>query len=220
MIALDLITNEIPPLKPTEEFAKALDWMDEFKVRHLPVVKGNEYLGLLADSDVLDMEDPFMAIDERKFQLAQPFVREHQHVYDVMKVVSELHLSVVPILDADNHYLGCTTLPYLMELVTNSSSISEPGGIIVLELNSRDYSLAQIAQIVESNDAKILSSYITSAPDSTMMEVTLKINKKNLGGILQTLNRYDYIVSASYTEDRFKEDVKDRYDSLMKYLNI
>ena len=83
-----------------------------------------------------------------------------------------------------------------------------------------DYSLAEIAQIVESNDSKILSSYITSSLDSTLMEVTLKLNTKNLGGVLQTFNRYDYTVSASYSEDRFKEDVKVKYDALMKYLNI
>ena len=137
-----------------------------------------------------------------------------------MKVISDLHLTLVPVLDNDNHYLGCITVPHLMELIVNTASINEPGGIIVLEMAQNDYSLTEIAQIVESNDSKILSSYITSAKDSTSMEVTLKVNTKNLGGILQTFNRYDYSISASYSEDRFKEDVKLRYDALMKYLNI
>lgn len=220
MVAIDLITDEIPPIKPTESCIKALDWMDEFRVSHLPVVEGNNYLGLLGDSNILDLEDPEITLAESGIILSQPFVRADQHVYEVMKMVATNQLSTVPILDLDNNYLGCTTLPYLMALITNTGSISEPGGIIVLEINQHDYSLSEIARIVEGNDAKILSSYITSAADSTQMEVTLKVNKKNLGGILQTFNRYDYIVSASYTEDRFKEDLKLRYDALMKYLNI
>ena len=220
MVALDLITDEIPPLKPSENCAKALNWMEEFKVTQLPVVKGNEYLGLLADHNILDLENPEVEILNSGLHLPLPFVREDQHVYDVMKTVADLNLSVVPILDKENHYMGCTTLPHLMELITNTASINEPGGIIVLELNQNDYSLAEIAQIVEGNDVKILSSYITSASDSTKMEVTLKLNKKDLGGVIQTFNRYDYIISASYTEDRFKEDMKIRYDALMKYLNI
>lgn len=220
MVAIDLITDEVPPIKPEESCIKALDWMDELRVSHLPVVDGNDYLGLLADNNILDLEDPEVILAKSGIVLSQPFVRADQHVYEVMKIVSAQNLSVVPILDQENNYLGCTNLPYLMSLITNTGSISEPGGIIVLELNQHDYSLSEIARIVEGNDAKILSSYITSAADSTKMEVTLKVNKKNLGGILQTFNRYDYVVSASYTEDRFKEDLKLRYDSLMKYLNI
>ena len=92
--------------------------------------------------------------------------------------------------------------------------------IIVLEINDKDYLLTEIAQIVESNDAKVLSMYITSHPDSTKFEVTLKINKMDVGSILQTFNRYDYIISASFTEDTYTDNLQDRFDSLMNYLNI
>ncbi len=220
MIALDLITEEVPPLKRSEPCTKALHWMDEFRVNHLPVVDGNEYLGLISDDNIFDLEDPEVAIGDSNLVLPVPFIRADEHVYEVMKIVADQHLSLVPVLDHDNNYLGCTTLAHLMRLITNTASINEPGGIIVLEMAENDYSMSEIAQIVEGNDAKILSSYITSASNSTKMEVTLKISRKNLGGILQTFNRYDYIVSASYSQDRSKEDVKDRYESLMKYLNI
>ena len=220
MIALDLITDKVPPLKSTEKCTKALHWMEEFRVNHIPVVKGNEYFGLISDDMVFDLEKPEIALEDSGLVLPVPFIKAEQHIYDVMKVIADLHLTLVPVLDNDNNYLGCITVPHLIELITNTASINEPGGIIVLEMAQNDYSLAEIAQIVESNDSKILSSYITSSIDSTLMEVTLKLNTKNLGGVLQTFNRYDYTVSASYSEDRFKEDVKVKYDALMKYLNI
>jgi acetoin utilization protein AcuB len=220
MIALDLITDEIPPLKNSEQCTKALHWMEEFRVNHIPVVNGNEYMGLITDDNIFDLEDPDVAIGESGLMLAQPFIKGDQHVYDVMKIIADMHLTLVPVLDNENNYLGCITVPHLMEMITNTASINEPGGIIVLEMAQNDYVLSQIARIVEENDAKILSSYITSAADSTLIEVTLKVNTKNLGGILQTLNRYDYIVSESYSEDRFKEEVSMRYEALMKYLNI
>ena len=77
-----------------------------------------------------------------------------------------------------------------------------------------------IAQIVESNDAKILSSYVTSYPDSIKLEITLKINKINIYPILQTFSRYNYTVLASFSESTFKDDLMDRYNSLMTYLNL
>ena len=87
-------------------------------------------------------------------------------------------------------------------------------------MNEYDYSLSQISQIVESNDAQILSNYITSFKDSKLLEITIKVNRKNIEPILQTFVRYDYTVKASFSEDDFELDMKNRYDGLMKYLNI
>jgi hypothetical protein len=109
---------------------------------------------------------------------------------------------------------------HLMQLIVNTGSITEQGGILVLEVNRHDYSLAQIAQIVEGNDAKILSSFITSLPDSTKLEVTIKINLIELDRIIQTFERYGYTISASFQKSLFEDDTKLRYDALMNYLNL
>jgi len=186
----------------------------------LPVVDGNEYLGLISEDIVYDCNAPEAALQDSGIVYNRPFVYEDRHIYDVMKTVSDRHLSVVPVLDLEDNYLGLTTLPHLMSLITNTASISVPGSVIVLELNDRDYSLGHIAQIIESNDAKILSVYLTSATDSTKIEVTLKINRKEIGGILQTLNRYDYVVQASYSVKKHGDDLTDRYASLMKFLDM
>jgi hypothetical protein len=77
-----------------------------------------------------------------------------------------------------------------------------------------------MGRIVEGNDAKILSSYITSSPDSTQLEVTLKINKEDLSAIMQTFTRYNYTIKASFQESTFKDDLKTRYDELMNYINM
>ena len=220
MLAGELITDEIPPLKVTDTGEKALRWMDEFKVFHLPVINGTEYVGLISDAMILDLNEPKKPVGDFRQGLMQMAVRSDQHIYDVMKLIADFNLSMVPVLDRQGAYLGLTTVPVLMKLITNTASISESGGIIVLELNMNDYSLSEIAQIVESNDAKILSTYTTSASDSTKLEITLKVNRKDLGGILQTFNRYGYTVSASFQKGDHQDDLKDRYDSLMNFLKL
>ena len=220
MIARDLITDNIPPIRSGETVAKALNWMDEFKVNHLAVVDGTEYQGIVSEDALYDAEFPDMPLSQLNLSFNRPFVFEDKHIYEVMKMVAELGISIAPILDKDENYLGLTTLPHLMNLIVNTASISAPGSVIVLELNSNDYSLGHLAQIIESNDTKILSTYITSAVDSTQMELTLKVNRTNIEGVLQALTRYDYQVKASYSESRFQEDMKDRFDSLMKYLKM
>lgn len=220
MRASELITEEIPPIRPSESCMKAFNWMDEFKVSHIPVVENGEYIGVISDDNILDLEDPEVTISEAMSMLPQPHVTQDQHVYEVMKLVSDNGLTVVPILNKDGGYLGCTTMLHLMRLITNTASVSQKGGVLVLEMNQVDYSLAEISRIVEENDAKVLSSNITSSADSTVIEVTLKINKEDLAAIRQTFSRYEYIISAAYEESNYEEDMRLRYEALMKYLNM
>ena len=87
-------------------------------------------------------------------------------------------------------------------------------------MNRVDYSLAQIAQIVESENAKILSSFIMSSTDSTKIEVTLKIAEVDLSRIIRSFERYDMVVKASFQRSTDQDDMQFRYDALMNYLNI
>src|SRR5690606_21936537 len=118
------------------------------------------------------------------------------------------------------NYLGSTNVNYLMTLIVNTASISETGSVIILEVNQNDYSLAEISRIVEENDARILSSYITSASDTTRIEITLKVNKTDIRAIIRSFNRYEYDVTAHYQRDKINDDLSDNYESLMNFLNI
>lgn len=220
MRAKELITEEIPPLTHTDTGEKALRWMDEFKVSHLPVLKNGNFVGVISESDVLDKMDIVESLDKLFDHLPRPYVFENAHIYEVLSKISEHRISILPILDENEKYLGCTSVYHLLTVIANTGSIKETGGIIVLEVNSIDYSMAQIAQIVESNNAKILSSYIMSSVDSTKLEVTLKINQVELSRIIRTFERYDYIIKESYQKSEGDEDIQNRYDALMNFLKF
>lgn len=220
MRAIELITEEIPPLLDSDTGEKALVWMEEFKVKHLPVLKQGNYVGILSEDDVLDKADVLNTLDQLFQHLPRPFVYQDEHIYHVLARIAEFKLSAIPILDREENYLGCTTVHHLLTLIANTGSIKEMGGIIVLEIAATDYSLAEISQIVESNEARILSSFIMSSPDSTKLEVTLKINQVDLGRIMRTFERYDYVIKDSFQRSSFEDDLQFRYDTLMKYLNL
>ena len=220
MRAKDLITEEIPPLTHLDTGERALNWMDEFKVSHLAVLKNGNFVGVISEADILDKMEMDQTLDVLFQHLPRPFVFSGDHIYQVLSKVSEFKLSLIPVLNENEEYLGCTSVHHLLRLIANTGSIKENGGILVLEMARTDYSMAQIAQIVESNDARILSSYIMSSPDSTNIEVTLKLNKIELDRIIRTFERYDYIIKASYQKSVYEDDLKFRYDSLMNYLNL
>ncbi len=221
MIAKDLISDLIPYVKTSDSAKKALYWMDIFRISHLPIVNHEEFLGLISDKDIYDHNMAEEPIGNHNLSLFSPFVTLNKHIYEVLELSSELSLTVIPVLDEENKYQGVITITDLMHNFANISSLSQPGGIIVLEMNNNDYSLSEISQIVEGNDAKILSVYITSHIETTLMEVTIKINRLELSSIIQTFIRYDYIVKASFSDETILNNVyENRYESFMKYLNI
>ena len=221
MLAKDLISDVVPALKTSDTGLRALSWMEIFRISHLPIVNNKEFLGLISDADIYDLNMADEPIGNHHLSLFSPFVTHDQHIYEVIQLVSSLKLTVVPVLNKQKHYMGLITMNDLIQSFAGLAALKEPGGIIILELHQNDYSLTQIAQIIEGNDAKILSMYLMTSTDSTKMDLTLKINRTDLSSIIQTFNRYNYTIKASYMEDDELDNFySSRYESFMRYLNI
>jgi CBS domain-containing protein len=218
MRANEMLSEEIPPLLHTDSGEKVLLWMDEFKVSHLPVLKNGNFVGLVSESAVLDHLNLESDLDHLFDHLPRPFVFENTHIYDILLKMSSEKLSLLPVLNEREEYVGCISIYGVVTIFSDFGSIKEPGGIIVLTLNAIDYSLSQIAQIVESNGARILSSFITSIHDSTKIEVTLKINTTSLNAILRTFERYDYQIKETYQDKDSENDLRVRYEALLNFM--
>lgn len=220
MYASALISNSIPPLRSTDTVQMALERLSDFKLYHLPLLKGNHYLGMVAEEDLIEVRDVQQTLESSSLTLRHSFVYPDAHVYDVIRLFNQLNLSVVPVLDHNKHYLGLITVLSLIAFTSEIYAVKEPGGIIVLEISNRNNSLSHMAQIVEADNAQILSSYVQSFPDSTKLEVTLKINKTELSGMIASFERYDYQVKAVFNSTATDQGTEDRYNSFMNYLNV
>ena len=220
MLAVELISEEIFPLSTSDTGNHALQLMEDFKLTELPMVQHSEFLGLVKEGDVLDMNDLDEAVGKQKLALERPIIFASEHIYEVLGKMSLHKLSLIPVLDEESNYLGVITMPAIIESISNLAAIRDLGGILQLELNVNDYSLSEIASIVESNGAKILSSYIHTHDDSTKMDVTIKINKTDLSPIIQTFNRYNYTIAASFHKSELEDQMQKRFNEFMNYLNM
>lgn len=220
MLVKDLISTDIPPLKVSDEAKKALEWMDEFKVSHLPVIDKTQYIGIISDAEILDNISPSDPLSKIRRTLGKPFIFEHLHAYEALKMYALLKISVIPVIDSKERYVGVVTIQRLLDYLSEITAAQEPGSLIVLELSQRDYSLSQIAQIAETNNAKILSLFLTPRTDSTELEITIKLSVQDVSAVLQTFERFGYTVKASFSQSNQRTALKDRYDALMHYLNI
>jgi len=198
-----------------------LNQMDVYRVSHIPVVEGNHYLGLISDKIIYDLNLLEEPIEKEIDKFNTSHVHKNQHIFEVAALMYKLKLSVIPVLESDHEYLGAITLYDLARRFARFFSLQEVGGVIVLEVNVNDYSLAHISRIVEDNDTKILSSFLDRIPGTQTLDVVLKLDKEDLSPVIQSFNRYDYNVKGVYLDHSMLNDLyQDRYDQFMKFMNI
>jgi len=220
MIAKDLISGDVLPLKTSDTGLMAMHWFDEFRVSHLPVVSDSQLIGLISEDDVFvaaEFEEPIWSY---QLQLQNTSILHTRHIYEAMKLFADFKLTALPVIDEKGVYLGVITLSDLVAKMAATAAVSNPGGILVLELNANDFSMVEISRIIEENDTKILSMYVTSPADSTRLELTMKLNRIDIQPVIQSFLRYDYTIKASFFESDYFDNLRDRYDLLMTYLNV
>ncbi len=219
MVAENLISSAVLPLRTSDTGKIALASMETFNIRHLPIVNDHQLLGVISEDDILvhNVNEP---IGSYQLSLLKAFVKKTDHLYEVMRLLAEHQLTIVPVVDEQGDYMGMVSLEDVLNYFAKTAAFSDSGSIVVLEFQQRNYSLAEIARLVEAEGATILSTFVTSHPDSSIVEVTLKINRQDIHKILASFERFGYVIKASFNEEEYLESLQERYDALMSYLNI
>ncbi|MBK9256996.1 MAG: CBS domain-containing protein [Saprospiraceae bacterium] len=219
MIASELISNTISPLRTSDTGEEALTMMHLYHVKHLPIVNNEQLLGLLSEEDILsnDLHEP---VGSYRLTMVRPFARESDHIFEVMNRMAKYHLTVIPVVDSTDNFVGVISQEFLLQYYAGNYSFAEPGSILILDIPKRDYSLAEIARIIESENASVLSCFLSADPESNQLLVTIKVNRQDIQSLKTTFERFGYSINATFSEVDFVDSLKERYDSLMTYLNV
>ncbi|HEY4652503.1 MAG TPA: CBS domain-containing protein [Pontibacter sp.] len=221
MIAEELINQMIPPLKLYDTVEKALRWMDEFRVNELPVVSNRKYLGMATEPELVELTERTQTLKEVELDYQDIHVMHFQHFYDVMEIAIKNKVQVVPVLDDVQEYMGIITINDTLAAFGQMSALQGQGSILVLSMPERDYSLSQISRLIEEENAKILSAYVSPDElDPYQIKLTLKLNASDLSRIIATLERFEYRITAQFHDSNSFDVGKDRLDMLFKYLDI
>jgi acetoin utilization protein AcuB len=222
MIAGELINQMIPPLKFTDTVQKALQWMEELHVNQLPVINKSQYKGLLTEENIYEHSFHHNAlIEEIELIYANTYVFEYQHFYDILKIANRYHLYLVAVLDKNEHFLGAVTLNDTLLALAESSFMQEAGSILVFSMDKRDYTLSEISRLVESENAKILSTYVSDDKTNPYkINVTIKVNISNLNRLIATFERFNYNIISKFQDGSNEDFEQERLDNLLKFLNI
>jgi len=220
MLTRDLLTQTLPHLKLHDKVFHALQLMNDYHVTHLPIVDDEKYLGLLSEEVLLHTEDDNTELTELQPAILNISVRDNEHLLSVIQDTVENDLSIMPVVNEDNELLGCITKDDLLKNASEFMSLNEPGGIIVLELDPKQYSFNELSRLIESNDAQITQLNTSTDSDTGLLTATIKINKADVADVVASLQRHEYNVKYYFGEELYENEVRSNYENLMNYLKI
>lgn len=219
MLASQIIYTTYPILRLEDKVTFALQLMDDYDVMHLPVKSEDRFMGMVSKSDLFDI-DEFAAIGELQDFFVNKFVNHSEHLLKVLKTASDNNLSLVPIIDNEFKIIGCISMPEILNAINNYLGNEEPGGIVVVEVERRNFSIGELSRLVETNDAQIIQLNTTIEPKSGLIIVTFKINKIEISDIISTLQRYDYSIRHFFGEEQYNNELRENYDNLLAFLKV
>jgi acetoin utilization protein AcuB len=220
MLTGELQSQNLPYLHLSDKVYQALQLMNDNQVAHLPVVDGDKYAGIISEDDLLQADNDHMELHELQQSFGNTAVKSNEHFLKAIQVAAENGLSVVPIVDMENDITGAVAYSDLLKHASEFMSLNDPGGLIVLEVESNQYSFNEISKLVETNDAQITQLNTSNDAETGMMQVTIRINKPEVSDIVATFQRYEYNVKYYFGEELYANELRSNYDNLMNYLRI
>ncbi|GGD76014.1 hypothetical protein GCM10011514_44920 [Emticicia aquatilis] len=221
MTIAEIINHDLPILKPSDTVGNALNWMEENRIGQLVVVDAGKYAGIVSEDILMDYDED-MQLSDVMLQFSEISLFDYQHIYESLGLISKYHLQVIGIVDEEENFVGIITASEVYTKFGELLGSQEPGAVLVISIKNRDYSLAEISRLVESDNAKILSSYFTGNTylSNDSASLTLKINRESITSVVATLERFGYTVEASYAHEPIESIEQERYNMLMKYLSV
>ena len=219
MSMMRLISPIIPTLQPTDTGSRAITLMEETHLSQLPLVQDDNYLALVQESEVLDWDTPDKELSDPRWLNYKPAIMAAAHPFEALRIVNQMNLSVLPVVDIEGKYVGAVTKDTLLKYLAENTGLDVVGGIIVLEIQPHNYSLYQIARICENEDVTVLNTQVVTNTQG-VMEVTLKTNRTALEALVSSFERHEYKVLAVYGDSKDMADVMGKYNLLMNYINM
>jgi predicted transcriptional regulator len=215
----DYILKDLKTLQLKSTVKSALEQYENFSISHIPVVEKGNLIGSFAESDLQTIEKKEDLLSNYSYLLSFFFTDSEATVLELLKLFANNDCNIIPVLNSNKIYIGYYDLADVLDVFSNSPFLYDESTTLIIEKNEKEYSMSEIAQIVESNNARLLGMYI-SLRKSDNIQVTLRILTKDMNEIIQTFRRYNYNLVLDHKDDVYLEDLKDRSEYLKKYLKM
>ncbi len=212
------IINTLPVFGVEDTMEEVIQFFKYTSYSHVAVTEDKMFVGVLSENDLESFEADKL-IEEYRHSSDSFFANTSTSWLDVLELFARNEANLIPVLTENGKVTGYYDLNDIMGVFIDTPFFTDAGAVLVVAKGIKDFSFSEIAQIVESNNTKLLGAFITDSRDE-VIQVTLKITSDNFNEVVQTFRRYKYNILFGNKEDQFIEDLKERSDYLDKYLNV
>jgi len=219
MILVDYLSKTIKPITLKTSVADAIELGLIESINHLVVIENQQFIGMLSTEILHDSEEN-TTINDIKSQLESFFLFEHSSLLDTVKFFRKYDTNLIPILNQKLEYLGYIVIDDFIAELSNFPFFMENGVILEIEIPIKNYSLNEVTKIVESNNLRLFGVLLT-ALDENNARITLKMEGQDLTSVIANFERFGYTIINKYFNDSKEEElIKDRYNQLMRFLEL
>lgn len=213
----EYILNDFNPLTTQSTVREALKLCETYPITHIPIVDDEDYIGCISQTDILtiDNKDELLINSVEIFEHFQ--TNDKETLLDVLKVFADNYTNILPAI-TNQRYLGYIDLNDVLDAFSQTPFLNSEGVILVIEKNTKDYTMSEVTQIIESNNGIVFGCY-ESKRSNDKVEITTKISSQEINEIIQTFRRYNYTIITENKDDIYLEELKNRSDYLQKFLN-
>lgn len=220
MLLQQLISPDVPSGTPSDSIDYLSSLFFASQLQQIPVIDDGHYLGLMDAKDLPALQGEPDGLNDHPYENFRPAISINAHPFEALRIMHQHDLSILPVLNEEHEYAGSLTKESLIKYLIENMGIDVNGGIIVLEMEPRNYSLSQVARICENEQVLILGAHVKTNVLTAKLELTIKTNTTDLSAVVQALERFEYTVLDTYGDQKIESDIVDRYKLLMNYINM
>lgn len=218
MLVNNYISKDFIPPKLSHSISHALDLVDDFNLTHIPVFEGLNFVGNFS-KEMLEESAADEKISGIKDFAEQFYITENASLFDAIEKFHNHTSNILPVINEEKHYLGFLMMDDVISALSAMPFIIEPGSIMTVEIPQKQFSISEVAKIVESNNGRITGLFITGYEEDRV-QITIKLIAENLASVGETFDRFGYSVILKFFSDEKEDLMRDRFDQLMKYLDV
>lgn len=199
MLVQDVMQTKLTTVTPETTLPEAIHLTGQRGVRHLPVLDGDQLVGILSDRDLKQaMASPATSLDAHELN----YLLDHLHVEEIMTrtvitigrtfpieaaacLMVQEKIGALPVTDSGK-LVGLVTETDVLRLFVRALGASEPSSRLDIILDNRPHALAEAVQAVDAAGADI-SSIMTLTGTSGFKEVVLRVRTINPAPVVWAL---------------------------------
>jgi len=221
MQAKETIDYEVRFLYEDTLVYQAIEWCEQYHSKFTFITDNQKkLLGYVATDVLYESEEHHSVLELLQPVKQQLMLTENLHLFEILKKAEQVDNYILPIIDISGAVSGYCTSNSLLRTFVKDNELLQSGGVITIEADLHNYSLSEIARIVESNNAVILNVITKQIQHKNKLQITLKINQTDLKNIQATFERFEYVVSDIVHESEYDMQMQERVDNLLKYLEV